>query len=69
MPRTCPLSKKKPVKIKRRSHSMQSTTDYRKPNLVVKRVGNKKVRIAASALKLLKKKNIKLNTLKVLREN
>ncbi len=60
MPLICPLTGIKYQKIHKRSHSMQSTITRRKPNFVIKKIGNKKVKITARGLRTLKKKSLKL---------
>jgi ribosomal protein L28 len=60
MPRTCPVSNKTYKRFKKRSHSMQSSIVRKQPNFVIKRIGNKRVKVAASALRTLKKKGLSL---------
>ena len=55
MPRTCAVSGAKYQKINRRSHSMQATIVHREPNFILKRVGNKKVKVTARAMRTLRK--------------
>jgi ribosomal protein L28 len=62
MPRICPISGTKYQKVTDRSHSMQSTIRRRNPNFILVRIGNKKIKIAAKALKLLKKKKINIRS-------
>lgn len=56
MPRICPINKISYQKIKSRSHSMRATIKHRNPNFVVKKVGNKKVKISARAWKTIRTK-------------
>lgn len=60
MPRTCALTGAKYQKIHKRSHSMQDTIVRRKPNFVIKKVGNRKIKVTARALRTLKKKGLVL---------
>jgi ribosomal protein L28 len=58
MARTCIITGLGYQKIHKRSHSMQDNIVRRKPNLVIKKVGNKKVKVAARTLRTLKKKGL-----------
>jgi len=63
MARMCPITGKTYQKVNDRSHSMQATIRRRQPNFVIKRIGNKKIKITARGLKTLKLKGISVNQL------
>jgi ribosomal protein L28 len=56
MARTCPVSGKSYQRIKSRSHSMRISIKRRKPNFIVKKVGNKKIKLTARAWRTIRNK-------------
>ena len=63
MPLICPVTLKSQRRVKKRSHSMQANIVQLKPNFVIKRIGNKRVKVAAKALRTAKKKGVSVESL------
>lgn len=63
MPLICPVTFKSQRRVKKRSHSMQANIVQLKPNFVIKRIGNKKVKVTANALRIAKKKGLSIESL------
>jgi ribosomal protein L28 len=56
MARACPVSGTTYQRIKSRSHSMRATIKRRNPNFIVKKVGNKKIKLTARAWRTIRTK-------------
>jgi ribosomal protein L28 len=65
MPATCALTGKTRLKTVKRSHSMRANIVHRKANLQPLKVGNRRIKVSARAMRTMKKNKAKVYTLMI----